>query len=723
METEPGNGSILKNLAHDMLSGDENAQFKDALQRYRQSASLTSLVSQLTKVIKGTEKLMLLVELSNALPKHLRKDFQKLCCLHFPEYESFLTYFTPGTVGERSRIITQDPTGQFQVVSSGADDKAHFNFHKSDQTSLPGESGIDVNSDIDDICRHSDHNNNANSLGPTWRIESRSNRSNSTSSHVSISTNRAPTPKNSLSGSQQLQQSWKSGSQDNKNQIRNRARSLRVLSGSLPSVVAPLDNSESRSEGKARILLKRHEDGSLGIGIKGGKEYGAPIVVYLVDPGSQAAAQGLQVGDQILDVNGTDFSNITHSEAVTMMRNAWNIIMVVQRPEEKDGGGKGSTSSKGRGSLARSRQSEFDSVMSLDLCPLGLGDEDIVSSTPRRPTGRSHSEDGRHLIAQHYSQQHQFKYHCHQQQPNDYRIQQSKALVSDPKEQEEEEEPSMELITHTVKVDVHCSKSPREDTCDNSNVIRKNKEDSIDAIDALDRNDLGELENQRKVGDSRETEQNHNRSKHKNISKVEGEDNPWDWDHSSELTPAPQHSPGTEYHASHVRRHHSQPRPQASVYPYSQPSADVAHHHQKHQPRIYRPRIVQHASQQVVSFHPRRPLARYISSGHNQPTPSALPSRAAMVYSPTPFINATELERGRSRTKKKSSTQGTSAASKMRQLRNRSQSPHAVHLHNNQSRDREFLRAIQNSVERRQRAHRLSLYQLPDQDDDAWNIG
>ncbi|RUS75868.1 hypothetical protein EGW08_016357, partial [Elysia chlorotica] len=159
--------------------------------------------------------------------------------------------------------------GQFQVVSSGADDKANFSFYNSDQTSLPGESGIDVNSDIDDICRHSDHNNNSNnghSLGPTWRIESRSGRSSSASSHVSRSANQTVTPKNSLSGSQQLQQSWKhsqtslSASQDSKTNIRNRARSLRVLSGSLPSVVAPPDNTDSRSDRRARILLKRHED-------------------------------------------------------------------------------------------------------------------------------------------------------------------------------------------------------------------------------------------------------------------------------------------------------------------------------------------------------------------------------------------------------------------------------------------------------------------------------
>ena len=40
--------------------------------------------------------------------------------------------------------------------------------------------------------------------------------------------------------------------------------------------------------------------------------------------------QGLRVGDRIIDVNGTDFTHLTHAEAVTMMRNAWNIIMTVE---------------------------------------------------------------------------------------------------------------------------------------------------------------------------------------------------------------------------------------------------------------------------------------------------------------------------------------------------------------------------------------------------------
>jgi C-terminal processing protease CtpA/Prc len=40
--------------------------------------------------------------------------------------------------------------------------------------------------------------------------------------------------------------------------------------------------------------------------------------------------QGVRAGDKILEVNGTDFKQMSHAEAVTLMRNAWNVIMKVQ---------------------------------------------------------------------------------------------------------------------------------------------------------------------------------------------------------------------------------------------------------------------------------------------------------------------------------------------------------------------------------------------------------
>ena len=46
-----------------------------------------------------------------------------------------------------------------------------------------------------------------------------------------------------------------------------------------------------RAEGRARVLLKRRSDGYLGMGIKGGKEYNSPIIVYSLEPGSQGEMQ------------------------------------------------------------------------------------------------------------------------------------------------------------------------------------------------------------------------------------------------------------------------------------------------------------------------------------------------------------------------------------------------------------------------------------------------
>ena len=61
-------------------------------------------------------------------------------------------------------------------------------------------------------------------------------------------------------------------------------------------------------------------------------------------------------------------------------------------------------------------------------------------------------------------------------------------------------------------------------------------------------------------------------------------------------------------------------------------------------------------------------------------------------------------------------------SSKMRYIRNRSRSREA---HNNSTlspADRDLLQAVQSGVEKRQRAVRLSMYQVPDDGDDDWRI-
>lgn len=54
--------------------------------------------------------------------------------------------------------------------------------------------------------------------------------------------------------------------------------------------------------------------------IRGGVEYGLGIFVTGVDKDSVADRGGLMVGDEILEVNGQSFQDVTHDEAVSQLK-------------------------------------------------------------------------------------------------------------------------------------------------------------------------------------------------------------------------------------------------------------------------------------------------------------------------------------------------------------------------------------------------------------------
>ncbi|XP_065202666.1 whirlin-like isoform X7 [Planococcus citri] len=88
------------------------------------------------------------------------------------------------------------------------------------------------------------------------------------------------------------------------------------------SKVTPTNTSErwppSRlcKEKVRKVELTIEPGQSLGLMIRGGLEYNLGIFVTGVDKDSVAERSGIQIGDQILDVNGTSFLDITHDEAV-----------------------------------------------------------------------------------------------------------------------------------------------------------------------------------------------------------------------------------------------------------------------------------------------------------------------------------------------------------------------------------------------------------------------
>ncbi|XP_049593133.1 whirlin isoform X3 [Syngnathus scovelli] len=70
-----------------------------------------------------------------------------------------------------------------------------------------------------------------------------------------------------------------------------------------------------------QVTMKRHKSNEgLGFSIRGGSEHGVGIYVSLVEPGSLAEKEGLRIGDQIMKVNDKVFDNVSHAEAVKVLK-------------------------------------------------------------------------------------------------------------------------------------------------------------------------------------------------------------------------------------------------------------------------------------------------------------------------------------------------------------------------------------------------------------------
>jgi len=69
---------------------------------------------------------------------------------------------------------------------------------------------------------------------------------------------------------------------------------------------------------------------SLGLMIRGGVEYGLGIFVTGVDKDSVADRSGLMIGDEILEVNGQSFLDVTHDEAVGQLKYHKRMSLVIR---------------------------------------------------------------------------------------------------------------------------------------------------------------------------------------------------------------------------------------------------------------------------------------------------------------------------------------------------------------------------------------------------------
>ncbi|XP_029685463.1 whirlin-like isoform X2 [Takifugu rubripes] len=97
----------------------------------------------------------------------------------------------------------------------------------------------------------------------------------------------------------------------------------------LLTAVAPPVLGGPRCDVRRVTLTRSRSQEGLGFSIRGGAEHNVGIYVSLVEPDSSAEREGLRVGDQILTVNDLDFDNVTHFEAVKVLKGCRTLAMTV----------------------------------------------------------------------------------------------------------------------------------------------------------------------------------------------------------------------------------------------------------------------------------------------------------------------------------------------------------------------------------------------------------
>ncbi|RWS30636.1 rap guanine nucleotide exchange factor 2-like isoform X4 [Leptotrombidium deliense] len=78
------------------------------------------------------------------------------------------------------------------------------------------------------------------------------------------------------------------------------------------------------------ITRSNRDEETLNFSILGGYEKGFGIFVAKVDEGSKAESLGLKRGDQILEVNGTNFAIISHARALEVLRSTTHLALTVK---------------------------------------------------------------------------------------------------------------------------------------------------------------------------------------------------------------------------------------------------------------------------------------------------------------------------------------------------------------------------------------------------------
>ncbi|OXB80499.1 UNVERIFIED_CONTAM: hypothetical protein H355_016289 [Colinus virginianus] len=100
-------------------------------------------------------------------------------------------------------------------------------------------------------------------------------------------------------------------------------------SGEGKGSIAGLASSGGRDSKEKKVFISLIGTKGMGCSISSGPTQKPGIFVSNVKPGSLSAEVGLEVGDQIVEVNGVDFSNVDHKEAVRVLKSSRTLTISV----------------------------------------------------------------------------------------------------------------------------------------------------------------------------------------------------------------------------------------------------------------------------------------------------------------------------------------------------------------------------------------------------------
>uniref|UniRef100_H3CME4 Harmonin n=1 Tax=Tetraodon nigroviridis TaxID=99883 RepID=H3CME4_TETNG len=100
-------------------------------------------------------------------------------------------------------------------------------------------------------------------------------------------------------------------------------------SGEKKSSVAGLASIGGKEIKEKKVFLSLVGTRGMGISISSGPTQKPGIYISNVKPGSLSAEVGLEVGDQIVEVNGVDFTSVDHKEAVRVLKSSRSLTVTV----------------------------------------------------------------------------------------------------------------------------------------------------------------------------------------------------------------------------------------------------------------------------------------------------------------------------------------------------------------------------------------------------------